>query len=266
MKFFDSEKKQIVHTGADPGSVFWDNNWKQEDICVEDFKKITKTIVSKITKKYLDPEDGKILEGGCGTAGNVFSLDKAGYAVVGVDFAEETVNWLNINLPELTINTGDVRDLQFEDGSFAGYWSLGVIEHFKEGYEKIALEMYRVIQEGGYLFVSFPYMSPLRKLKVFFGRYKIWKNNEYKNMFYEYFLNADSVIEELENIGFVLVKKYPLNSIKGTKDEVNLVREAFQVLHDYKGESLFVKVIKRIISGILIPFAGHSLLLVMRKN
>lgn len=42
----------------------------------------------------------------------------------------------------------DVRKLQFADGFFDGYWSLGVIEYFWEGYNEIVNEVKRVIKPG----------------------------------------------------------------------------------------------------------------------
>ena len=204
---------------------------------------------------------------GCGSGGNVVSLSKAGYTAVGVDFAENTVKWLNQNLPELDIKVGDVRNLSYEDDSFAGYWSLGVIEHFhQDDYKKIISEMSRVISCGGYLFVSFPYMSPLRRMKTILGQHKTWQKREKQYVFYEYFLNADMTIDDLEKEGFVLVKKYSLNPIKGTKDEVGFLRPGLQVLHDYNGGNVCVKCIKYALSKILSPFAGHSILLVMRRK
>ena len=52
---------------------------------------------------------------------------------------------IKLHWPQLDVSYGDVRALEFEDDSFDGYWSLGVIEHFPDGYEDIGQEMTRVI-------------------------------------------------------------------------------------------------------------------------
>ena len=65
----------------------------------------------------------------------------------------------------------DVRNLNFDDGFFDGYWSLGVIEHFYEGYERIIKEVNRVIKRNGFVFLTFPSLSFLRKFKSKWGLY-----------------------------------------------------------------------------------------------
>ena len=60
----------------------------------------------------------------------VYSLKKQGFEAIGLDFAPQTINYLQEVAPELDIRLGDARSLPFENESFDGYWSLGVIEHF----------------------------------------------------------------------------------------------------------------------------------------
>ena len=129
------------------------------------------TYVTRITRKYLRPVDGVILEGGCGDAVHVAALAASGYRCIGIDSAEQTVSALQSAFPELDVRLGDVRHLDFDDAAFAGYWSIGVIEHFWDGYGPIVQEMSRVVRTGGYLFLTFPYMSPVRRLKARLGLY-----------------------------------------------------------------------------------------------
>ena len=68
--------------------------------------------------------------------------------------------------PNLNIKFSDVKHLFLEDNSVAGYWSLGVIEHFWDGYSEISNEMLRVIKPEGFLFITHPYISSLRRLKI----------------------------------------------------------------------------------------------------
>jgi predicted GTPase len=126
--------------------------------------------------------------------------------------------------------------------------------------------MYRVIKKGGYLFLSFPYMSLLRKIKAKLNKYEEWQGNDDVSDFYEYFLNPETVISDMEKKGFKLIRQYPLNPIKGTKDEIALVRSLFQKLHNNKNDVFITKIIRKMIAMILLPVAGHSLLLVMKKK
>ncbi|MGR3318584.1 MAG: class I SAM-dependent methyltransferase, partial [Candidatus Anammoxibacter sp.] len=99
------------------------------------------------------------------------SLHKAGFDAYGVDIAQDTVRTIRKRRPEIKIEIADVRKLPFSDEYFDGYWSLGVIGHFYDGYDKVFHEMRRIIRGGGYLFLSFPHMSFLRNCKVRRNKY-----------------------------------------------------------------------------------------------
>lgn len=99
-----------------------------------------------------------------------------------------------------------MRDLPFHDNTFVGYWSVGVIEHFWEGYGVILKEMRRVLKPGDYLFLSFPYMSPLRRLKSKIGLYSEF-NGKGKEDFFQFALNEKLVMTDFKTIGFKLLEK-----------------------------------------------------------
>jgi len=172
------------------------------------------------------------LEGGCGTGQNVYGLNRWGYDAYGVDFAKNTVNIIKREFPDLKVFNSDVRKLKFSDNFFDGYWSLGVIEHFWEGYNKILREAKRVIKPGGYLFLTFPYMSPLRKVKTNLGFYKIFNNNLKNNDFYQFILDAEEVKSVVENYGFKLISKYPFSATKGIKDEITWIKPILQKVYN----------------------------------
>lgn len=213
----------------------------------------------------MKPEEGIILEGGCGRGKNVASLVNNGYRVIGIDYAEKTVSILNQCVPVLDIRLGDVRKLPFDDNYFIGYWSLGVIEHFWEGYESIALEMSRVLKDNGYLFLTFPYMSPLRRIKGKLRLYDLWQKTVPSNNFYQFALNSRLVIGDFQKLGFKLVRTLPWDGIKGTKDEIVIIKPLLQKLYDYKGNNIFIKFIRMSISMIMSPIAGHNVLLILKK-
>ena len=103
----------------------------------------------------------------------VHALNCQGYKARGIDFAEKTVHRVKEAVPELDIRVGDVRNLPIETNGLDGYVSIGVIEHFWEGYEAILSEMARTLKTKGFLFLDFPYMSPLRRFKVRQGKYSV---------------------------------------------------------------------------------------------
>lgn len=267
MKYFDQKNKRLVFIGKKATPEFWDNQWD-----IADFKKAVESgenerFVSKITSQYISPsKEKKILEGGCGKGNFVYSLFCKGYSAIGVDFAKQTVKKINTVMPSLNVTVADVRKLPFEENSFDGYWSLGVIEHFYAGYEEIAKEMHRVIKPGGYLFLTFPYMSPLRKLKAKLGLYPTLKNPEVEPIgFYQYALNHKKVVQYFENLGFKCLKQKPFEGFKGTKEEsFPLLKSILQKI--YNNKSFICKIIDFGLSHGLAPTNGHAVLLILKKK
>jgi len=139
-----------------------------------------------------------------------------------------------------------------------------VIEHFYEGFKPVALEMKRVLKPGGHLFLTFPYMSPLRKWKAKRGKYKLFDENKFeKEKFYQFILPHKQIIKNFESIGFKFICKKPFDGVKGLKDEVKVLKPILQKIYDSK--SSIGKGFKFFLSKFLAPFSGHSILLVFRK-
>lgn len=277
MKYYDTENKRLVYFLAKKVEEnFWDNHWskivlKHSKI---EFNFNPKSLINKITQIFLAPKDGIILEGGCGLGNKVYSLKKMNYNIVGIDTAKITINKIKEVYPDINIKFGDVQDVPFPNNYFIGYWSLGVIEHFFKGYFEITKEMYRVLKPKGYVFLTFPYMSPFRKFKARFQLYKLFNNMYYKlekntKTFYQYALNIDNVVYNFKNIGFKLVYKSPEDGIKGFKDEIFFLKffiKKFLELLYITNYPAFIRKIKRIIDKILAKFSAHMMLLVLQKT
>lgn len=264
-KFHDIHNNRLIFTRKVADSTFWDDHWNSTDLrkVVSSISK--HNIVVKLTIKFLNSSNEPILEGGCGTGQYVFALKEAGFECIGVDYAKNTVKKINELMPEIDIRYGDVRRLNFDDNFFAGYWSLGVIEHFLEGYDEILSEAKRVLKLGGFLFITFPYMSPLRTFKSKFNRYLLLKNCKLtSDRFYQFAFDYKHVLEDAEKIGFKLRYKKAISGIKGFKDEVTLFSRVLQKLVDYNGESVLIKG-SRFFLDRLLPYigAGHMMLMVL---
>jgi SAM-dependent methyltransferase len=266
-RYYDKRNKRLVYMGRKIDADSWDNTWSNEIRDIKEIVNIRNNWVNKITEKYIKPEDGLILDGGCGIGDNVASLHNANYRIIGIDFAKHTVSALNSYAPILDIRYGDVQELEFGDREFVAYWSLGVIGHFWEGYHRIAEEIHRVLMDKGYLFLMFPYMSPLRKLKAALGLYMIWNhsNDEVVN-FTEFIFDKDIVTCDFESAGFHLITINVCGGLKGLKDEISIIRKPLQKLFDYKGESVFVRFLSKLISLATRHFASHQILLIFQKS
>lgn len=264
MRYYDQKERRLVYIEKNATPEFWDKQWEDEKLKKSILAGAKERFVYPITRRYLKLGT-KILEGGCGKGQFVYSLQARGYEAHGVDFAQKTVEKIQSLVPELKIHLGDVRKLDFADETFDGYWSLGVIEHFPEGYEAIGREMYRILKPEGYLFLTFPYMSPLRKLKAFLGLYPKHDPDQFdQEHFYQFSLSSESVIGNFTRWGFELVQKKPYEGFKGFKDESGFMRPVFQKLYNQK--NIVAQGLIYILANILAPFSGHTILLIMRKK
>ena len=212
-------------------------------------------------------KEGLILEGGCGPGHVVYAMHVHGYRCMGIDIAKRTIGRIKETFPELDVSVGDVRSLPFPDSYFRGYWSGGVIEHFWEGYDDVLKEMYRVLVKGGYLFISFPSMSFLRRQKVKLARYEEVNTDiiEREN-FYQFAFDREKVISDFQAAGFELLDSSPQSGLKGLKDEISLLRPLLQRYYDYTGRNLLISGSKLLLDKILASFAGHTVFLVFQKK
>ena len=266
MKYFDKKNDRLVFMSEKATSTFWDKHWTDKDLKQSILNGRNDRFVATTTQQFINPtKDKKILEGGCGKGHFVYSLHSKGYTAYGIDYAKKTVHKINSLVPKLKISLGDVRAIDFPNDYFDGYWSLGVIEHFFDGYGIITKEMHRVIKPGGYLFLTFPYMSPLRKTKAFLGKYPQFDPNTFdKNSFYQFALNSKKTQKDLEALGFKLIKKKSFDGIKGLKDEVSITKKILQTIYD--SQNIPLQALGFVLSRILAPFTSHSMLLIFKKN
>jgi SAM-dependent methyltransferase len=266
-KFYDSLNRRLVFIGkkGDSGN-FWDTHWSCDDFA-QQIRKSKAPFVVGNTLRYLQVGD-RILEGGCGRGDKVYALMKAGFDAYGIDFAEETVKKTNEAFPELKVSFGDVRRLPFVDNFFNGCWSLGVIEHFYDGYGPIVKEMFRVLGPGGYVFLTVPTMSPFRKLKILLKRYpEFLETTKTREMFYQFALPHRQVRQFFEAAGFEYVQHRYWSWFKGFKDECSLLKPFLQGFYD--GKTLFHKLVNRMLirpsERVFSPLLGHMSFFVFRK-
>jgi SAM-dependent methyltransferase len=262
--YYDRQNRRLVYIGESASPEFWDALFDAEDFRKSVAGGKDDRFILKILRKYLPDKKGYILEGGCGEGRIVYCMHDHGYEAVGIDSASKTIEKTKNLFPELDVRVGDVRNLPFPDNYFTGYWSIGVIEHFRGGYEAVLAEMLRVIASDGYLFLSFPYMSPIRRLKARLGLYQEYRGSD-KEDFYQYALDADIVLGDLKASGFKLVERIPSAGLKGCKDEVFFLKPVLQRLFSYKGNNLLLRGLKYMLDQWLAVFAGHTLFFVLKK-
>lgn len=256
-KYYDPTHKRLVFIGQKADPAFWDRQWQTGNLRQRIEQDSKNRYFVDLTRQYLRPSKRtRILEGGCGYGPVVLSLTRAGYDTYGIDYAQQTIRHVKELYPSLNVATGDVQKVSFPDNYFDGYWSLGVIEHYYEGYRKILEEMRRVVRPGGYIFLTFPHLSLLRRAKSAMGLYPIWINtNQELSAFYQFGLSPAQVFKDFQAMGCQLVLKRSADGIKGLKEEVPMIQPAIRYL--YRIPTPVGAMLRAGISEVLSPVCGH---------
>jgi len=191
----------------------WDENWQPHEVVrlmeIFQYPRVKKQM--ELYCKYL-PKDKKILEGGCGLGPYLLHLHKKGYDIVGIDYNEAPLKRIKEFDKSVAVDVMDVRKLTFEDNTFGGYLSLGVIEHFPEGPEKAISEAYRVLSPGGFFLVQVPIMNIFLMLMTpleVFKRSKLLRKilgKEEKVYYWQQYFKAGQLKSLLEDAGFSVVE------------------------------------------------------------
>ena len=265
--YYDPAQERLVFVRQKSTTSFWDQHWGElasQEGLVQSIKAMSEDRnLLGVARRYLQP-GARILEGGCGMGGKVYGLKQHGYQAVGVDFAQKTIQAVNRALPELDLRRGDLLDLDFEDQSFDAYYSLGVIEHFYEGYEGLVREAKRVLKPGGLLLIYFPAMSWLRRRKARSGAYPHWQGTpEQLASFYQFALPPASVAAQVKSLGFKLIKGERRDGLRGLKVEGGSLSRPMDMLTRAPGRA--GEVLRRMFEPLLKPWAGHSCQLIFRK-
>ncbi len=148
------------HAGNTPD--FWEENWEVGHF-EETLRFCPVDPLRPLFEKY-SREGSLMLEGGCGLGHYLAYYAAHGRRVVGLDFAQKALKNLSKRQNHLDLCAGDVSRLPFADETFDLYYSGGVVEHFEGGAEKSLQEARRVLKKDGFLLMSVPYYSPLRRI------------------------------------------------------------------------------------------------------
>ncbi len=270
---YDAQQDRLVVTAREATPDFWDRHWRcntaDTTALAERLRKKWPSDVVRSTRPFLRPEHGVILEGGCGCAHHVAALQDAGYTAIGIDYAPHTIDAVRRARPDLDVRLGDVRALQLEPASCVGYWSVGVIEHFWEGYAQILSEMHRVLAPGGMLFLCFPCVSPVRRAAIRRGAYPPAGGTKPEN-FYQFILNPQLVARDLHAYGFELLNVRHKNFRDGARQEAPgialvLDRVERRTSGTRTGRRAW-HYADRMLTRLLAWYYGHSVCLTARKR
>lgn len=204
---------RLIWWGENTDEEYWHQHFVSKIMTSHAQKKVTS--LEKILLHYL-PKQGRILEAGCGTGWVVAALLQHGLDVEGVDYSESLIEEVKKYKPELPVSVGDVCHLQVPDNHYAGYISIGVIEHRRDGPEPFLWEAHRVIMPGGIACISVPYFNPARRVKAKLGRY----NSSSDNLdFYQYGFSKDEFTKYLNEYGFAVEDCVYYGTVRNFQEE-----------------------------------------------
>lgn len=252
--------QSLVYRSASADERFWDERWAAS--VERSFRTAApkRTWLADVVRHHLRAP-ARVLEGGSGLAEHARALANDGYEMTALDFAPDTIEILRRKAPFLHPTLGDVRSLPFDQSTFDGYLSPGVIEHFYDGWNEIAAEAFRVLRSRGLFFVTFPAMSPLRRVLLHGHQYPEW-DEAWRSEFYQFALEIADVELVLKSKGFQVESRRYAMALSGLED-------AFPRLEgpiDWFRRSQFpVRAFAGLVGKLLEPIAGHIAIVVARR-
>lgn len=158
------------------------------------------------------PKEGWVLEAGCGLGRWVLDFSRRGYKIIGCEIDHQAVKKAKRFDPSASFITADIRSMPFKNEIFDAILSLGVIEHFKGGPQKVLEEKKRILKPEGILLVAVPYNNLFRKVLVnrFISlKVLIMKALKYNVVFTEHRYSKKELMDLLESSGFEILSCYP---------------------------------------------------------
>lgn len=258
---YDRRNDRIVFLAIAPDQDYWEGLW--ESRATSGAIRRGDRFVTLETQRVLPP-GARILDAGCGIGATVYGLAQAGFDAYGIDYAQKTVAKIKSLEPQLQVQVGDVRALPFEDGKLDGIWSLGVVEHFYEGYDALIAEMHRALRPGGYLFLTVPVISLLRALKIRLGAIPHYDEALQREKFFQFSFHSAHVAARVSQHGFGLIRGYGRSGSLGLTEDLPGLGRLLALHRD--ASSLGARARWRLIDKLVTPFSQHTRFFLFQKT
>ncbi len=117
--------------------------------------------------KYLTPH-ASVLDAGCGPGRESMVFHQKGIHVIGVDLSEGLLKVAKERNPEVEFVKANFLQLPFNDDTFDGVWSHASLVHLETigDVQKALVEFYRVLKQGGLVYVSVKAQQESKKTAV----------------------------------------------------------------------------------------------------
>ncbi|MBI3031159.1 MAG: class I SAM-dependent methyltransferase [Candidatus Rokubacteria bacterium] len=190
----------IAYFSPGPTRSFWEDHWAGHTL-EELLGEARRSPLTGLIEAALPPR-GRVLEAGCGLGQYVLLFRERGRRAVGVDRTFEPLRECRKASPGAPVALMDLRCLGFRPGAFSAYVSLGVVEHDPEGPDAILREARRVLEPGGVLILSVPYLNGVRRLGTWWIRLRNRRVRAAGGEFYQFAFSRREVRAFLERNGF----------------------------------------------------------------
>jgi SAM-dependent methyltransferase len=206
---------EMFREGADT-PAYWDAHWAQHP--PEPMTGMGMYCGFRDAINSFMPRDGVIVEAGCGNGNTARTIRAAGFQIEGIDFAPKVIDANRSIDPEGVYRVADVRAMDDQSNSLAGYMSFGVIEHFSDVERRaILLEAARCLQPGGVALFTVPHYNLLRRAR--FGLSSS-RQPPTDTPFYQYFFSASELTADLRAVGLQITHVDAYDAYKGIKDTI----------------------------------------------
>lgn len=255
----DPKAGKLIFLSQKPTPDYW-NSVHGKLVTKKNISRGDRFVVSE-TRKVLS-RGARVIDAGCGCSATVFGLDEAGFEAEGIDYDVETIKAVNAVMPELRVKVGDIFEMPFSDSSLKGVWSLGVIEHFIDGYDDILRETNRVLECGGFLFLTVPSISPLKRLKWKLSKYPVVEESDMKR-FFQYGLSENEVIRGVSGLGYEYLGGYGRSGALGLYEDAPLLAKTLGLR--LESEAIFFRILWRLWDTVLTPLTFHTRFYLFQK-
>jgi len=188
-----------------PPEQFWSKMWANCDVDREISICSKREIAAHILPVLHTLNNPLIIEAGCGVGAWVLYLQRQGFTnIIGVDSYVPVLEQLEARGGRAV--EGDVQHLPFGDESVDVCLSFGVVEHFPENPSSCLREMARVLVPGGYLFLTVPYFTWVRRFVTHPLRSVYIRLKRIPRLFAEYRFRDWEIANFCRNSGFEVLR------------------------------------------------------------
>jgi SAM-dependent methyltransferase len=263
--YASADRLRVIEARVPGNTMDWERIWTGRRTLQEARYPGTLRIAA-LTRKFL-PHGSRVLDGGCGLADKVLAFDRAGIQGYGVDTAQDTLARAKEEVSSLRLVAADVRALPFADNSLDGYWSLGVLEHFFDGFDAAAREIRRTLRPGGYLFLSVPSLNVIKSRRLARGRYGIFRQDHEArgtSHFWQYYFSDQEIIAKFASLDFQLVLQRREGAYYGLKNDFPALRSVLQWIEDRNKR--LSRLVIRALNLLFNRWAYHTTIFVLRHG